>query len=61
MEHQKKKYFLLLATILIEKVPDASNAEKYYNFDLKKETHKIGKTIKSNHSAAINYGKRKQC
>ena len=35
MKHHKKKDLLLLATKLIEKVADASNAKKYYQTFLK--------------------------
>ena len=35
MKHQKKKDFLLLATKLIEKISDATNAKQYYQTFLK--------------------------
>ena len=35
IKHQKKKDLLLLATKLIEKNPDATNAKQYYQFYLK--------------------------
>ena len=36
MKHQKKKDLLFLATKLIEKMPDATNAKQYYQIYLKK-------------------------
>ena len=45
----KKRALLLLAIKLIEKIPDATNAEQNYQSYLKrKNKHKIGKTIKNN-------------
>ena len=38
MKHQKKKELLLLATKLIESIPDASNAQEYYKSYLREET-----------------------
>ena len=43
MKHQKKRYLLLLAIKLIEKIPDASNAKKYYNSYLKRKYTKLVK------------------
>ena len=41
MKHHKKKCILLLATKLIEKIPDASNDKEYYNFHLKRKPTKL--------------------
>ena len=53
MKHQKKKDLLLLATKLVETIPDASNAKEYYKSYLKKKN--IGETIKNNYSSTKNY------
>ena len=37
MKHQKKKDLLLLATKLIEKIPDGTSAKKYYQLYLKRK------------------------
>ena len=58
MKHQKKKELLLLATKLIESIPDASNAQEYYKSYFKRR-NKIGKKIKNNFSAAKNCRKPK--
>ena len=39
-KHQNKKDLLLLATKLIEKISDASNAKEYYHSYLKNKTKK---------------------
>ena len=41
MKHQKKKDLLLLATKLTEKIPDVSNAKKYYKSYLKRKNTKF--------------------
>ena len=41
MKHQKKKDLLLLATKLMEKLLDATNAKQYYQSYLKKNTKLI--------------------
>ena len=46
MKHQKKKYFLLLATKLIEKIFDASYAKEYYKLFLKNKNKKLGNNQK---------------
>ena len=40
VKHQKKKE-LLLATKLIEKIPDATNAKQYYQILLKRKNTKL--------------------
>ena len=50
MKHQKKKDLLLLATKLIEKMLDVSNAKEYNQSYLKKK-NKIRKTIRNNYLA----------
>ena len=46
-----KKGLLLLATKLMEKIADPSNANEYYNSYLKRKKCKIGTLIKNNYSA----------
>ena len=46
LKKKTKKDFLLLATKLIEKLADSSNAKEYYNSDLKKKNAKLEKQSK---------------
>ena len=46
MKHRKNKYFLLLATKLMEKMPHASNAMDTCNFYLKRKNAKLVKRSK---------------
>ena len=48
MKRLKKKYLLLLANKLIEKIPDPCNATEHYQSFIRKE-NKISKTIKNNY------------
>ena len=57
MKYQKK-YLLLLATKLVEKVLDSSYAKEYYKLFLKNKK-KIGETTENNYSATKNYRKLK--
>ena len=50
----KRKYFLLLANKLIERIADPRNA-KELSIISKKKKHKIRKTIKNNCSATKNF------
>ena len=45
MQHQKKKYLLLLATNLLETVYDASDAKEYYKSLLKNKCKKLVKQL----------------
>ena len=58
MKYQKK-YLLLLATKLVEKVLDSSYAKEYYKLFLENKNKKIGETTKNNYSATKNYRKLK--
>ena len=46
MKHQKNKDLLLVATKLIDKIPDASNAKEYYKSYLEKKTQNWKKVQK---------------
>ena len=46
MKHQKKEDLLLLATKLIEKIPNASNTKEYYRSFLKDKNKKLMKQSK---------------
>ena len=46
MKNQKKKYLLLLATKIIEKTPDASNAKDCYESFLRNKNKKLVKRPK---------------
>ena len=43
MKRLKKKNLLLLATKLIEKIPDSTNAKEHYNYYLKTKNTKLVK------------------
>ena len=47
MKHHKKNDLLLLATKLIKKIPEASNAKEYYISFLKNKNKKFVKQSKS--------------
>ena len=65
MKCQKKKDLLLLAIILIEKIPDATNAKQNYQSYLKRKNTKLVRrsniTIPNNYSTPKNFWKTKYC
>ena len=65
MKCQKKKDLLLLAIVLIEKIPGATNAKQNYQSYLKRKNTKLVRrpniTIPNNYSTTKNFWKTKYC